>query len=145
MNLASSVALAGSAAQSSSAALSKEGLSCVCWCPSFAEVSTIAEALNVRGAGTGRAGTAAKPAKTHSASKCWFHLYQGSYPNCGNLTGPTGYAGELWGKDAKQRLRKDSGWDIFVHLSLRRSPWSAPSVCTNPAWEVLPGTILRTR
>lgn len=37
---------------------------------------------------------------------------------CGNLTGPTSYAGLLWGEDAKQpqRLRKDSGRGIFVHL-----------------------------
>lgn len=37
----------------------------------------------------------------------------------GNLTGPTSYSGELWCEDVKpQRLRKDSGWGSFVHLSL---------------------------
>lgn len=70
VNSASSLALACSAVQTSSAALSKAGLSCLYQCPSFAEVSSVAEMLNVRGRGAGRAGVAAKPAKTHSACKC---------------------------------------------------------------------------
>lgn len=105
VNSASSLALACSAVQTSSAALSKAGLSCQYQCPSFAEVSSVAEMLNVRGRRTGRAGVAAKPAKTHSACKCCFHLHQANYPN-----GPVWKSnwsnqymlGEWWGRDAKE-------------------------------------------